>query len=98
MSSTRESTRPIGGPGTVGLLSALRPHDALLALEDGTVFHGWSCGAPGEMSGELVFNTSMMGYPEIITDPSYRGQIVTFTYPLIGNYGINASGSRRPQR
>jgi carbamoylphosphate synthase small subunit len=80
-----------------GPLAALRPHDALLALEDGTVFHGWSCGAPGEMSGELVFNTSMMGYPEIITDPSYRGQIVTFTYPLIGNYGINAADAESPK-
>jgi len=97
VSPTRESTRPTGGPGPAGLLSALRPHDALLALEDGTIFHGWSCGAPGEMSGELVFNTSMMGYPEIITDPSYRGQIVTFTYPLIGNYGINAADAESPK-
>jgi carbamoyl-phosphate synthase small subunit len=80
-----------------GPLSALRAHDALLALEDGTVFPGWSCGAPGEFSGELVFNTSMMGYPEIITDPSYRGQIVTFTYPLIGNYGINAADAESPK-
>ncbi|HEX7878434.1 MAG TPA: carbamoyl phosphate synthase small subunit [Candidatus Eisenbacteria bacterium] len=84
-------------PRPQGPLAALRPHDALLALEDGTVFPGWSCGAPGEMSGELVFNTSMMGYPEIITDPSYRGQIVTFTYPLIGNYGINAADAESPK-
>lgn len=97
MSSNPDTTRPSGGPGPAGPLSALRPHDALLALEDGTVFHGWSCGAPGEMSGELVFNTSMMGYPEIITDPSYRGQIVTFTYPLIGNYGINAADAESPK-
>jgi carbamoylphosphate synthase small subunit len=88
--------RPAGAPRH-GVLSALRPHDALLALEDGTVFFGWSCGAPGEMSGELVFNTSMMGYPEIITDPSYRGQIVTFTYPLIGNYGMNAADAESPR-
>jgi len=94
---TSESSRPAGGSGPFGPLSALRPHDALLALEDGTVFRGWSCGAPGEMSGELVFNTSMMGYPEIITDPSYRGQIVTFTYPLIGNYGINAADAESPK-
>jgi len=62
---------------------------ALLALEDGTVFEGKSFGAPGERSGELIFNTSMTGYQEILTDPSYKGQIVTMTYPLIGNYGIN---------
>ncbi|MBP1716166.1 MAG: carA, partial [Deltaproteobacteria bacterium] len=62
---------------------------ALLALEDGKVFNGWSCGAPGEHWGEVVFNTSMTGYQEILTDPSYKGQIVTMTYPLIGNYGVN---------
>lgn len=62
---------------------------ALLALADGTYFEGESFGAPGEAMGEVVFNTSMMGYQEILTDPSYRGQIVTMTYPLIGNYGVN---------
>ncbi len=62
---------------------------AILALEDGTVFHGESFGAPGEVSGEVIFNTSMTGYQEILTDPSYRGQIVMMTYPLIGNYGVN---------
>ncbi|MCX8116867.1 MAG: glutamine-hydrolyzing carbamoyl-phosphate synthase small subunit [Desulfobacterota bacterium] len=62
---------------------------ALLALEDGTVFEGRSFGFPGEKAGELVFNTSMTGYQEILTDPSYAGQIVIMTYPLIGNYGIN---------
>jgi carbamoyl-phosphate synthase small subunit len=62
---------------------------AALALEDGTVFEGWSFGYPGERAGELVFNTSMSGYQEILTDPSYKGQIVIMTYPLIGNYGIN---------
>ncbi len=62
---------------------------AKLALEDGTVFSGENFGASGEISGEVVFNTSMTGYQEILTDPSYRGQIVTMTYPLIGNYGIN---------
>ena len=62
---------------------------ALLALEDGKVFSGWSCGAPGERWGEVVFNTSMTGYQEILTDPSYKGQIVTMTYPLIGNCGVN---------
>ena len=67
------------------------PHlmKAILALEDGTIFRGDSFGAEGERCGEVVFNTSMTGYQEIITDPSYKGQIVTMTYPLIGNYGIN---------
>src|SRR6187401_3730355 len=62
---------------------------AKLALEDGTVFTGTSFGAPGEVDGEICFNTSMTGYQEILTDPSYRGQIVSMTYPLIGKYGIN---------
>ncbi len=61
---------------------------AILVLEDGTVMRGLSCGAPGEASGEMVFNTSMTGYQEILTDPSYKGQLVLMTYPLIGNYGI----------
>ncbi|MFA6218040.1 MAG: glutamine-hydrolyzing carbamoyl-phosphate synthase small subunit [Candidatus Omnitrophota bacterium] len=63
--------------------------NAILALEDGTVFKGRSFGACGESYGELVFNTSMSGYQEILTDPSYKGQIVAMTYPLIGNYGVN---------
>ena len=62
---------------------------AKLALEDGTVLTGTSFGAVGEVDGEVCFNTSMTGYQEILTDPSYRGQIVTMTYPQIGNYGIN---------
>ena len=71
---------------------------AVLALEDGTIFAGESFGAGGERCGEVVFNTAMAGYQEIITDPSYKGQIVVMTYPLIGNYGINKedSESRRP--
>lgn len=71
---------------------------AVLALEDGSVFAGNAVGAEGEASGELVFNTSMTGYQEILTDPSYAGQIVTMTYPLIGNYGVNDEDveSRRP--
>src|SRR3974377_2017606 len=71
---------------------------AKLALEDGTVFTGISFGAQGEVDGEVCFNTSMTGYQEILTDPSYRGQIVTMTYPEIGNYGVNAEDveSRRP--
>ncbi|MFH0771150.1 MAG: glutamine-hydrolyzing carbamoyl-phosphate synthase small subunit [Candidatus Omnitrophota bacterium] len=62
---------------------------AYLVLEDGSVFKGESLGSGGEAFGELVFNTSMTGYQEILTDPSYKGQIVTMTYPLIGNYGAN---------
>jgi carbamoyl-phosphate synthase small subunit len=62
---------------------------AILALADGRCFSGWSVGASGEALGEVVFNTSLMGYQEVLTDPSYRGQIVTMTYPLIGNYGLN---------
>ena len=70
-------------------LKGKHPH-ALLALADGTVFIGESIGAPGHTVGEVVFNTSMTGYQEILTDPSYCQQIVTLTYPHIGNTGINA--------
>ncbi|SMP68786.1 carbamoyl-phosphate synthase small subunit [Neorhodopirellula lusitana] len=63
---------------------------AKLALQDGTVYSGQSLGATGEIAGEVVFNTSMTGYQEILTDPSYCGQIVTMTYPEIGNYGVNS--------
>jgi len=71
---------------------------AKLALEDGSVFVGRAFGARGEIDGEVVFNTSMTGYQEILTDPSYHGQIVTMTYPQIGNYGVNSQDaeSRRP--
>lgn len=62
---------------------------ALIALEDGTIFEGRSFTGSGETSGEIVFNTGMSGYQELLTDPSYKGQIVTMTYPLIGNYGVN---------
>src|SRR3989338_5431318 len=62
---------------------------AFLVLEDGTVFEGEGFGCQGEAFGEVVFNTSITGYQEIITDPSYKGQIVMMTYPLIGNYGVN---------
>lgn len=64
---------------------------AILALEDGTIFEGWSCGASGEALGEAVFNTSLSGYQEVVTDPSYAGQIVTMTMPQIGNYGVNGA-------
>ena len=72
--------------------------DGILALEDGRVFRGRAWGADGLRTGEIVFNTSMSGYQEILTDPSYAGQIVTMTYPLIGNYGVNHEDieSRRP--
>ncbi|MBI4326269.1 MAG: carbamoyl phosphate synthase small subunit, partial [Chloroflexi bacterium] len=63
---------------------------AILALEDGTVYHGGAFGARASACGEVCFNTSMTGYQEILTDPSYKGQIVAMTYPLIGNYGVNA--------
>ncbi len=72
---------------------------AILALEDGTVFRGAAFGAEADARGEVVFNTSMTGYQEILTDPSYKGQLVTMTYPLIGNYGVNPDDveSRGPQ-
>src|SRR5213075_1250464 len=62
---------------------------AILALEDGTIYRGEGFGARAAACGEVCFNTSMTGYQEILTDPSYKGQIVTMTYPLIGNYGVN---------
>jgi carbamoyl-phosphate synthase small subunit len=72
--------------------------EALLVLRDGRVFRGRALGVEGEASGEVIFNTAMQGYQEILTDPSYHGQIVTMTYPMIGNYGINEEDveSRRP--
>src|SRR5271166_5047309 len=74
-------------------------NQALIALEDGRTFSGEGFGASGTTVGEICFNTSMTGYQEVLTDPSYRGQIVTMTYPLIGNYGVNREDveSRRPQ-
>src|SRR5256885_1520 len=63
---------------------------AILALEDGRVWRGRSWATQGEACGEMVFNTSMTGYQEVLTDPSYAGQIVCMTYPLIGNYGVNS--------
>src|SRR5712692_6878204 len=76
----------------------MTPNLAILALEDGRVFRGRSWGAAGESTGEMVFNTSMTGYQEVLTDPSYAGQIVCMTYPLIGNYGVNSKDpeSSRP--
>ncbi|HEX2922578.1 MAG TPA: glutamine-hydrolyzing carbamoyl-phosphate synthase small subunit, partial [Chloroflexota bacterium] len=72
----------------MSLRSKIKP--AILALEDGTIFRGESFGAEGERHGEVVFNTGMTGYQEVLTDPSYRGQIVTMTYTQQGNYGINS--------
>src|ERR1043166_4103997 len=75
------------------------PRPAKLALENGALFTGSAFGAVGTRAGEVAFNTAMTGYQEIITDPSYRGQIVVMTCPLIGNYGVNDVDveSRRPQ-
>jgi len=75
------------------------PTRAILALEDGRIFEGYSFGRSGEVSGEVVFNTALSGYQEVLTDPSYAGQIVTMTYPHIGNYGVNQEDveSARPQ-
>jgi carbamoyl-phosphate synthase small subunit len=71
-------------------MSLLRQQSpAILVLEDGSVFPGYAFAGAGEVCGEVVFNTGMTGYQEVITDPSYKGQIVTMTYPLVGNYGIN---------
>ena len=71
---------------------------AILVLEDGTLYRGWSFGASGTTMGEVVFNTGMTGYQEVLTDPSYCGQMVTFTYPELGNTGVNAEDeeSERP--
>src|SRR3990167_2441394 len=68
---------------------------ATLILQDGTIFEGESFGAKVDSDGEVVFNTGMVGYPESLTDPSYRGQILTFTYPLIGNYGVPSEEKNR---
>ncbi|QDT67186.1 Carbamoyl-phosphate synthase small chain [Planctomycetes bacterium MalM25] len=72
------------------------PRPAKLALEDGAVYAGHAIGADGEVDGEVCFNTSMTGYQEVLTDPSYRGQIVTMTYPQIGNYGVTAEDAESP--
>ncbi len=69
-------------------LNSSKNKKAILVLEDGTVFTGYGFGATGKTTGEVVFSTSMVGYPESLTDPSYQGQILTLTYPLVGNYGV----------
>jgi len=80
-------------------MSLISAQPALLVLVDGTAYRGWSFGAPGTVVGEVVFNTGMTGYQEVLTDPSYCGQIVTFTYPELGNTGVNPEDeeSARPQ-
>src|SRR5579862_8558630 len=90
------SSAPPAAVSRVDLLPATTP--AVLALADGTVFHGGGIGAAGYAVGEVVFNTAMTGYEEILTDPSYAGQIVTLTYPHIGNVGVNPEDveSRQP--
>ncbi|MGH2759392.1 MAG: carbamoyl-phosphate synthase domain-containing protein, partial [Actinomycetota bacterium] len=70
--------------------------DALLVLADGAIFHGRSLGARGEKLGEVVFNTGLTGYQEVLTDPSYHGQIVAMTYPHQGNYGVNVADAEAP--
>ena len=87
------SVRVVAGELYAGCRVARGGHEsmnAVLALEDGTWFRGTAAGAEGEAHGEVVFNTSMTGYQEVLTDPSYAGQIVTMTYPQIGNYGVSA--------
>ena len=74
------------------------PVPAILALADGTLFRGQAIGATGASAGEVVFNTAMTGYQEILTDPSYAGQIVTLTYPHIGNTGVNAEDVESTRR
>ena len=69
-------------------LNSSKNKKAILVLEDGTFFGGKGFGSSKKTSGEVVFSTSMVGYPEALTDPSYKGQILTLTYPLVGNYGV----------
>ena len=96
--TTREEERKISRFRSYETYAYGLTEKAILVLEDGRTFNGASFGADGETFGEMVFNTSMTGYQEILTDPSYAGQIVCMTYPLIGNYGVNEEDveSRRP--
>lgn len=80
----RSSTKSVHG----GIHEHLQRTKAMLVLEDGMKLEGFSFGAERSTSGEVVFNTAMVGYPEALTDPSYRGQILTLTYPMVGNYGV----------
>ncbi len=99
---TQPVNSPMGGKMATDLASSLLARTtagasapAMLALEDGSVYCGRSCGAAGEAFGEICFNTSMVGYLEVISDPSYAGQIITMTYPQIGNYGVNLDDLQR---
>src|SRR5438034_10745249 len=96
-SSSRHPRRKaeLGAKMEFPLLPVLPP--ALLALADGTIFKGTSIGAPGETAGEVVFNTALTGYQEILTDPSYCRQIVTLTYPHSGNTGVNDEDPESPR-
>src|SRR5439155_6336393 len=85
----RRPGRAARAPGLPRGGDAMRRRPAMLALEDGRAFEGEGFGAAAETTGEVVFNTAMTGYQEVLSDPSYCGQILTFTYPLIGNYGVN---------
>ena len=76
-----------------GLRLELKFMKAILALEDGTIYRGAGFGAPATVVGEVCFNTSMTGYQEILTDPSYKGQILVLTYPMVGNYGVASESS-----
>src|SRR5690606_37275631 len=98
-STPRFFTRPRAYPATMATTKVTPPASArifgandegymCLQLEDGSAFQGYSFGAPKSIAGELVFETGMVGYPEAITDPSYRGQILVITFPEIGNYGV----------
>lgn len=84
------ATDRVGSTKTIASIPSTRNHDSkvYLELQDGQVFEGLSFGAEKSVSGELVFQTGMVGYPESITDPSYRGQILVITFPLVGNYGV----------
>src|ERR1700693_4683234 len=84
------TVRPASLCNCLGSHAVSKPSPAILVLADGTVFRGISIGASGSSAGEVVFNTAMTGYQEILTDPSYCKQIVTLTYPHIGNVGVNA--------
>lgn len=75
-------------PVTAQILEAQDEGIISLELQDGAVYQGYSFGAQKSVAGELVFQTGMVGYPESITDPSYRGQILVITFPLVGNYGV----------
>jgi carbamoyl-phosphate synthase small subunit len=81
------------------MVNMLKPNaePALLVLADGTTYRGWSFGAAGTTVGEVVFNTGMTGYQEVLTDPSYAGQIITFTYPELGNTGVNPDDEESPK-